>query len=72
MTSRKTANVSAILAHARDRGVSEIMVPRDLMIVETMPLLGTGKLDYPAIQNLVAAAATTPASEDNEPEPVPA
>ena len=64
----RRANVSAILAHARDRGVSEIMVPRDLMIVESLPLLGTGKLDYPAIQNLVAGAPE-PADEDSEPVP---
>jgi acyl-[acyl-carrier-protein]-phospholipid O-acyltransferase/long-chain-fatty-acid--[acyl-carrier-protein] ligase len=60
--------VSAILSHARDRGVSEIMVPRDLMIVESLPLLGTGKLDYPAIQKLVAGAPE-PADEDNEAVP---
>ena len=71
VTSRKTANVSEILAHARVRGVSEIMVPRDLMIVDALPLLGTGKLDYPAIQTLVAASVTAPADEDSE-EPVPA
>ncbi len=68
VTTRQTANVSAILAHARDRGVSEIMVPRDLMIVESLPLLGTGKLDYPAIQKLVAGAPA-PADEDSEPVP---
>ena len=69
VTTRQTANVSAILAHARDRGVSEIMVPRDLMIVESLPLLGTGKLDYPAIQQLVVGA---PEPADEASEPVPA
>jgi acyl-[acyl-carrier-protein]-phospholipid O-acyltransferase/long-chain-fatty-acid--[acyl-carrier-protein] ligase len=68
VTTRQTANVSAILSHARHRGVSEIMVPRDLMIVESLPLLGTGKLDYPAIQKLVAGAPE-PADEDNEAVP---
>ena len=68
VTTRQTANVSAILAHARGRGVSEIMVPRDLMIVEALPLLGTGKLDYPAIQKLVAGARVS-ADEDDEPVP---
>jgi acyl-[acyl-carrier-protein]-phospholipid O-acyltransferase/long-chain-fatty-acid--[acyl-carrier-protein] ligase len=69
VTSRKTANVSEILAQARVRGVSEIMVPRDLMIVDALPLLGTGKLDYPAIQRLVESANT---QQDEESEPVPA
>ena len=57
VTTRQAANVSAILAHGRDRGIPEIMVPRDLMVVEAMPLLATGKLDYPSIEKLVAAAA---------------
>jgi len=56
VTTRQAANVSAILAHGRERGIPEIMVPRDLMVVETMPLLATGKLDYPSIETLVAAA----------------
>jgi acyl-[acyl-carrier-protein]-phospholipid O-acyltransferase/long-chain-fatty-acid--[acyl-carrier-protein] ligase len=68
VTTRQTANVSTILSHARDRGVSEIMVPRDLMIVESLPLLGTGKLDYPAIQKLVAGARVS-ADEDDESVP---
>ena len=42
------------------------MVPRDLTIVDALPLLSTGKLDYPAIQTLVAAAPV-PVDEDSEP-----
>jgi acyl-[acyl-carrier-protein]-phospholipid O-acyltransferase/long-chain-fatty-acid--[acyl-carrier-protein] ligase len=71
VTTCQTANVSAILAHGRERGVPEIMVPRDLLVVESLPLLGTGKLDYPSIERMVGAAAALPKveekAEDSEP-----
>jgi acyl-[acyl-carrier-protein]-phospholipid O-acyltransferase / long-chain-fatty-acid--[acyl-carrier-protein] ligase len=66
VTTQKDAAVVAILAAARSRGVPEIMVPRDLLMVETMPLLGTGKLDYPSIQHLVAERLKPSESEDAE------
>jgi hypothetical protein len=45
------------------------MVPRDLMVVGALPLLGTGKLDYPAIQKLIEAVST---QADEETEAIPA
>ena len=41
------------LAAARERGVAEIQVPREVMVVDKVPLLGTGKIDYPAVQRMV-------------------
>ena len=49
--------VRALLAAARERGVAEIQVPRDVMVIDKMPLLGTGKVDYPAVQRLVEKRA---------------
>ena len=66
VTTREMASASAILVHARERGVPEIMVPRDLILVESLPLLGTGKLDYPAIERMVQTASA-PSGEDGEP-----
>jgi acyl-[acyl-carrier-protein]-phospholipid O-acyltransferase/long-chain-fatty-acid--[acyl-carrier-protein] ligase len=66
VTTRQGASVSALLGHGRERGVPELMVPRDLMIVESLPLLATGKLDYPAIEKMVAASSA-PEEEDSEP-----
>ena len=65
VTTRKTANIGELLAHARSRGVPEIMVPRTLMVIDTLPLLGSGKLDYPALQK-VAAAQEAPAENKAE------
>jgi acyl-[acyl-carrier-protein]-phospholipid O-acyltransferase/long-chain-fatty-acid--[acyl-carrier-protein] ligase len=55
-TTRKGADMNALLAHARERGVPEIMVPRTLLPVGMMPLLSTGKVDYPAVERLAREA----------------
>ncbi len=39
-----------ILAWAQNHGVSELSVPRKVFHVDEIPVLGTGKLDYGAIQ----------------------
>src|SRR5262249_41595651 len=62
VTTHLDAEAREILAHARIRGVAEIMVPRDIMVVAAMPMLGTGKMDYPAIQKLANSRA--PNNED--------
>ncbi|MSP00218.1 MAG: acyl-[ACP]--phospholipid O-acyltransferase [Acetobacteraceae bacterium] len=52
VTTRSGADAGALLAHARERGVPEIMVPRALLKVAAMPLLPAGKVDYPAVERL--------------------
>jgi len=56
VTTRAGADMAALLAHARQRGVPEIMVPRALLTVPSLPLLSTGKLDYPAVERLARQA----------------
>jgi acyl-[acyl-carrier-protein]-phospholipid O-acyltransferase / long-chain-fatty-acid--[acyl-carrier-protein] ligase len=53
ITTQPNAEPRALLAAARERGVAEIQVPREVMAIDKMPLLGTGKIDYPAVQRLV-------------------
>jgi acyl-[acyl-carrier-protein]-phospholipid O-acyltransferase/long-chain-fatty-acid--[acyl-carrier-protein] ligase len=55
-TTRPGADMNALLAFARERGVPEIMVPRALLLVTSMPVLSTGKLDYPAVERLAREA----------------
>ena len=43
-------------AHARANGIGEIAVPRRVLTVKQVPLLGTGKTDYKGVEALVAAA----------------
>ncbi len=55
------AQIAAIL---RKRGMSEINMPAEVVTVDALPLLGTGKTDYPAIQKMLAErqpAAKAPA-----------
>lgn len=46
----------ALQQAAQAGGHPEIAVPRTIVAVETLPLLGTGKVDYVALQKMAAAA----------------
>ena len=54
VTTERTATVKALLAYAREKSVAELMVPRALEVIDKMPLLGTGKIDIPALQKMRA------------------
>ncbi len=56
VTTRQNADGREILAAARARMIPEIMVPRAVLCVPSVPLLGTGKVDYPTLQRLVEAS----------------
>ena len=43
------ANRDDLLKTARAQGVAEIMVPKTVKTVQSLPLLGSGKTDYPAV-----------------------
>ncbi len=49
VTDRADADRSLLLAWARSHGVPEIAVPKKIVPVAQIPVLGTGKLDYVAI-----------------------
>jgi acyl-[acyl-carrier-protein]-phospholipid O-acyltransferase/long-chain-fatty-acid--[acyl-carrier-protein] ligase len=53
VTERQDATRDAMLAQIRAGGAPELACPRDIMVVEELPLLGSGKTDYPAVQKLV-------------------
>jgi acyl-[acyl-carrier-protein]-phospholipid O-acyltransferase/long-chain-fatty-acid--[acyl-carrier-protein] ligase len=63
VTTRANAEPRDILVLARERGVPEIMVPRAILHVPSVPLLGTGKVDYPAVLRLVEEARVGAPSE---------
>ena len=45
-TTRADATASALQAWGRANGIAELAIPRDIRVLETLPVLGTGKLDY--------------------------
>jgi len=55
VTDAPDASRPSLLAWAQHHGVSELAVPRRVMIVEAIPVLGTGKTDYVAVQKMAAA-----------------
>lgn len=46
------ANRAEMIAFAQNHGVSELTIPRQVLHVEAVPVLGTGKLDYGGAQRL--------------------
>jgi len=57
LTDQARATRAEVLAHFRARGLAEIMVPRTVLTVERMPMLGTGKTDYMKAKELLDALA---------------
>ncbi len=55
VTTQPGAALPTLLAHAAARGIGEIMVPRSMVTVDAIPLLGSGKIDYPSVERLLAA-----------------
>ncbi|HEY0635833.1 MAG TPA: AMP-binding protein [Gammaproteobacteria bacterium] len=55
LTEQPEAERSALLRHARAEGIAEINVPKKILVVPKLPLLGTGKIDYAAVKRLAEA-----------------
>lgn len=53
VTDCKTAAREAIIAHVKAHGISELSIPKQIKIVDKVPLLGTGKTDYVKVRELV-------------------
>lgn len=53
-TEHETANRQALIAAAKQMGMTELCVPRRINVVKPLPLLGTGKVDYTALLGLLA------------------
>ena len=52
LSDSKDANRSDILSWCKNHGTPELAVPKKVFLVDEIPVLGTGKLDYGAIQKL--------------------
>ena len=46
VTTAAEADLAALKRHGRQIGASDLLVPQDLVLVDEIPLLGTGKTDY--------------------------
>jgi acyl-[acyl-carrier-protein]-phospholipid O-acyltransferase/long-chain-fatty-acid--[acyl-carrier-protein] ligase len=55
VTDCRGAETGPLLEHAQKIGAPELAVPRKIIKVPEIPVLGSGKTDYPAIQRIVEA-----------------
>jgi acyl-[acyl-carrier-protein]-phospholipid O-acyltransferase/long-chain-fatty-acid--[acyl-carrier-protein] ligase len=53
-TDRPDAERPRFIAYAREGGASELMAPSEVIVVEEIPTLGSGKVDFQAVARLVA------------------
>ena len=60
VTTQGDATARTLLTFARERGIGEIMIPRIILPIAKLPLLGSGKVNYPAVQALVLQTRLAP------------
>jgi acyl-[acyl-carrier-protein]-phospholipid O-acyltransferase/long-chain-fatty-acid--[acyl-carrier-protein] ligase len=65
VTDKHGATRSEFMAYARTRHASELMLPAEVIVLDKLPLLGSGKVDQLAVQKFVReqAAAKAAAAE---------
>ncbi len=53
VTNKPDANRNDIYAYTKKNGIGDLSIPRSIKIVEKIPVLGTGKTNYIAIQQML-------------------
>jgi acyl-[acyl-carrier-protein]-phospholipid O-acyltransferase/long-chain-fatty-acid--[acyl-carrier-protein] ligase len=66
VTEERSATRAAFGAHAKGKGASDLMIPADVIVVDKVPVLGSGKLDFAGVAKLVRERA------EQKPEPAAA
>jgi acyl-[acyl-carrier-protein]-phospholipid O-acyltransferase/long-chain-fatty-acid--[acyl-carrier-protein] ligase len=62
VTQQKDATRGALQTFAKARGAADLMIPSEVVVLEKLPLLGSGKVDQLSVVKLVRArAADNPA-----------
>ncbi len=56
-TTEPAATTTVLQQWARGNGVTELSVPKDVRVVEALPVLGTGKVDYVTMTAMAAGGA---------------
>ena len=53
VTDRAGADRSALLAAAKTEGIPELWVPRSIIVVDQIPVMATGKIDFVATSEMI-------------------
>jgi acyl-[acyl-carrier-protein]-phospholipid O-acyltransferase/long-chain-fatty-acid--[acyl-carrier-protein] ligase len=56
VTTNRDANRHDLVGWAHNHGVADIAVPRRMIMVDDIPVLGTGKTDYVQVEKMALAA----------------
>ena len=67
-TSFPAADAKALLQWGRAHGATELMIPRDIRVVDELPVLGTGKVDYVTLSALAAQPTADVRDQDEDDE----
>jgi acyl-[acyl-carrier-protein]-phospholipid O-acyltransferase/long-chain-fatty-acid--[acyl-carrier-protein] ligase len=59
VTQKTGASRAAFQTFAKGKGATELMIPSEIVVVDKVPVLGSGKLDYVGIATLVREYAQT-------------
>ncbi|MBN4081898.1 MAG: acyl-[ACP]--phospholipid O-acyltransferase [Gammaproteobacteria bacterium] len=57
LTTQQNAERSVLVSFSRGQGIAEINIPKEIIITKTMPLLGTGKVDFNGVKLLIEKRA---------------
>jgi len=55
VSEEKSVTRAAFQAYAKARGASDLMAPAEVMVVDKLPVLGSGKADLVSVARLVTA-----------------
>jgi acyl-[acyl-carrier-protein]-phospholipid O-acyltransferase/long-chain-fatty-acid--[acyl-carrier-protein] ligase len=69
MTEARNVDRTRLIEAARRLGLPEIAVPREVIEIEHLPLLGTGKTDYAAVVRLAEQSMAALSGEISQAEP---
>ena len=53
MTTSQTLKRADILTYFKENQITELSIPKEIIVVEKLPLLGTGKVDYVTVKELI-------------------
>jgi acyl-[acyl-carrier-protein]-phospholipid O-acyltransferase / long-chain-fatty-acid--[acyl-carrier-protein] ligase len=67
VTDKQGATRSEFMAFARSKHASELMLPAEVIVLDKMPLLGSGKVDQLAIEKFVRERAAEKAAAAEQP-----
>ncbi len=53
ITTNPTANRDDLISHVQEQGIGELSLPKTILVINEMPVLGTGKTDYVTLHDWV-------------------